>query len=342
MEVLERMGIVDLLRREQTNMRELFLLDAAGDRLVTLPPSFTSGALEIQRGELSRILHAETRDSVEYIFDDTISRLTEHAAGVDVQFARGAERTFDLVVGADGLHSGVRALAFGDESQFMRFHGYYVAGFDAPNRLQLDHQSVLYSVPGRGAMIAPARDCAQARALLVFASRPLACSRRDIAGQRRSVEDAFAHVGWEIPALLDAMRQSSDVYFDSVSHVVLPRYSTGRVVLLGDAAYGGTLGGQGTGLAVVCAYVLAAELACVGADHRRAFVRYEARVRSYAETCQKGASRVGGFFAPKTASQLWLRNQTYRALASRPLSGVLEKLVNSSASAFDLGVGTAH
>jgi 2-polyprenyl-6-methoxyphenol hydroxylase-like FAD-dependent oxidoreductase len=339
MDVLQRMGIVEALRREQTNMRELFMLDAAGKRVVTLPSSFTSGALEIQRGDLSRILHAATRDRVEYIFDDTITSMSEHAGGVDVRFARTADRTFDLVIGADGLHSGVRALAFGHESQFMRFHGYYVAGFDAPNRLQLDHQSVIYSVPGRAAMVAAARDREQVRALLVFASVPLDAIRRDVAAQRRTVADVFAGVGWEVPSLLAAMWRSPDLYFDSISHVVLPHYSIGRVGLLGDAAYGGTLGGQGTGLAIVCAYVLAAELAATSGAHQLAFSRYESRVRSYAETCQKGATRVGGFLAPKTASGIWLRNQTYRALASRPLAGFLEKLVNSSASAFDLGLG---
>ncbi|MDF2692783.1 MAG: putative oxidoreductase, partial [Labilithrix sp.] len=319
----------------ETHMRHLTIVDEESRPLVRLPSSFASGEVEIQRGDLSRILY-EASAGTEYIFDDSIASVTQSADGVAVTFQRGRPRKFDLVVGADGLHSRVRALVFGDESKFIRFHGYYVAGFTAPNHLDLDREGRIFSVPGRSASISNARHHDEATALFVFASKRLDYCRHSIAQQKRIVAERYAGIGWEVPRLLEAMQNAPDLYFDAIAQVDLERYSTGRVVLLGDAGYGGTIGGQGTGLAIVCSYVLAGELALANGDHRAAFARYEDQIRSYALACQQGAKRVGPFFAPPTRTRTWLRNQVYRALTSRPLLPLFEKLVTSSASAITL------
>ncbi len=336
MGVLEKMGLLDPIRSMQTHASDLAIVDAAGRRLVTLPAKFMAGEVEIQRGDLSRILFDATRDATEYVFGDHATSLVEHADGVEVTFAQGAPRRFDLVVGADGLHSGVRALAFGDESRFIRFHGHYVACFNGPNLLGVESASRLYSEPGRAVSVGSARLRAEATTTFIFASRPLDYRRHDVAQQKQIVSERYAGMGWETPRLIDAMRGASELYFDAISHVELPTYSRGRVVLLGDAGYGGTLGGQGTGLAIVCAYVLAGELAAALGDHRAAFARYEATIRDYARGCQEGSERVGAFFAPPTRSRTWLRNTMYAALTSRPLAGLFEKLITRSASSIDL------
>jgi len=200
-----------------------------------------------------------------------------------------------------------------------------------PNVLGLNRKGLIYSEPGRGVCVTSAREPDVARALFVLASPPIAFDRRDVAAQKRLVTAAFATMGWKVPRLLDALQAAPDLYFDAVARVDLDRVSKGRVVLVGDAAFGGTLGGQGTGAAIIGAYVLAGELAAAHGDHGAAFARYEARVRRYATRCQRGASHAGPFFAPRSPARLWFRNKMYGVLASPRLEGILHALVTGAA-----------
>jgi 2-polyprenyl-6-methoxyphenol hydroxylase-like FAD-dependent oxidoreductase len=238
-------------------------------------------------------------------------------------------------VGADGLHSVVRALAFGEDARFLRFMGHYVAGFTLPNILGLDCEGVIYSEPGRGAAVSHAARSSVARATLVFRSSELTYDRRDVAAQKKMVFDAYSGGGWEVPRLMAALEAADDLYFDAIARADLPRFSSGRVVLLGDAAYGGTIGGQGTGLAIVGAYVLAGELAAAD-DHATAFQRYEERLRPYATKCQEGAKHVGPFYAPRTRAHLWMRDRMYGVLASRPFERMLLALTTNAARGIEL------
>lgn len=336
MAVLRRMGILDEVRRRQTHMGALAYVDSTGKRLASIPAEVMSGEVEILRGDLARILYDLTEDTTEYVFGDSIATLAEDGRGVHVTFERGGPRIFDLVVGADGLHSNVRALAFGDESRFVRDLGYYVAVFTAANHRNLDRTGLFYSVPGKTAGVYSARDNTEAKALFVFASPPLEYDHRDVGRQKEILADAYAGVGWEVARLLEAIRDAPDFYFDSISRVRMDRWSNGRAVLLGDAGYGATLGGLGTGLAVVGAYVLAGELAAAGGDHRAAFGRYEERLREYAEGCQKLAEDVGPFLAPRTRSRIWLRNQMFRTLPYLPWKGLINALTTKAANAITL------
>ena len=336
MSVLERMGILDEVGRLQTNMGEQVVVDDAGRRLASLPAHFMSGEVEILRGDLSRILYERSKDTTEYVFGDSIASIAESDDGVHVTFERGAPRTFDLVVGADGLHSNVRRLVFGDESKFLGFLGYYVAGFDMPNYLDLDHTGLLYNVPGKLADISSARDNTEAIAGFVFASEPLEYDYRDVERQKEIVAHTYAGVGWEVPRLIEAMWDAPDFYFDSISRIDMDRFSKGRVALLGDAGYGATLGGMGTGLAVVGAYVLAGELAVANGDHRAAFARYEEEIRDYARGCQKLAKDAGPFLAPATSRKIRRRNRAYRMLSFRPLAGVFNRMTTRAANAITL------
>lgn len=275
------------------------------------------------RSDLSRVLHERSRDRAEYVFGDSVVALTQHAGGVDVEFERGVARTFDLVIGADGMHSAVRRLGFGPESELVGFLGYHVAGWDVPNHLGLGRESLMYNVPGMLASVGgDHRDPAQAATMFVFASESLDYDRRDPEQQKKLLADAYAGVGWEVPTLLGFLGAAPEFYFDSISRVDVERWSDGRVALVGDAACGVTLGGMGTGTAVVAAYVLAGELAAADGDHTVAFARYEQTLRGYAKRCQKGGDRTGAFLAPRTRMGMRIRN---RLLGSRLLLNAMLK-----------------
>ncbi|MFF4835727.1 FAD-dependent monooxygenase [Streptomyces sp. NPDC001315] len=335
--VLTAMGIWDEIHARQTHMGRQIVVDADGSPRVDLPSEMMSGDVEIFRGELAQIMYERTRDSVEYVFGDSIATLTETDGGVEVTFEKGAPRRFDLVVGADGLHSNTRRLAFGDESRYLRFFDHYVAGFDIPNDLGLDRTGRVYSEPGRAVALGNYDgDPDRAGALLVFKSEQLTYDRRDIAAQKRILAERFAGMGWEAPKVLKALEQTDELYFDAIAQVHIDRLTKGRVVLLGDAGHGATMGGMGTGVAIVGAYVLAGELALAGGDHRTAFAEYESRIRDFAKGCQKISGNAGPFFAPPTERRIRSRDRMYRLLSSRLLAGFFKKLTEKAATDIEL------
>ncbi|WP_414945452.1 FAD-dependent monooxygenase [Amycolatopsis sp. cmx-11-32] len=307
--VLERMGILDEVHRRQTGGHDQTIIDATERPLAVLPGEFTGGDVEIRRGDLSAILHEQTAQDCEYVFGDSLTSLTETADGVDVTFERGAPRRFDLVFGADGIHSTVRRLAFGPEADYVKHLGHYYAlvetgetdDFRGPGGT-----SIMYNEPGRLA----ATGGPKAAAFFVFASPEIAYDRYDAEQQKKILADAFADGGWLLPELMEAVKRSDDVYLDSISRVTMDGYSTGRVALLGDSAYGNTLSGFGTGLAVVAAYVIAGELAAADGDHEVAFRRYEEKFSGYAKIAR--SANAGPFLAPPTKLRMSLRNQMFR------------------------------
>ncbi|MEZ0066031.1 2-polyprenyl-6-methoxyphenol hydroxylase-like FAD-dependent oxidoreductase [Streptacidiphilus sp. MAP12-20] len=333
--VLARMGILDTLRGLDTAMGEQVVVDEAGREAVRLPASFMSGELEVTRGDLARTIYEAGLAHARYVFGDSIRTLTEHADGVTVEFEQGGTEEFDLVVGADGMHSVTRRLAFGEESEFRRDSGYFFATFStqAPASLGLRDSGVLWNVPGR--MVGLSNTLGEDGAMLVFHDPGLRYDHRDIAGQRAIVQQHFGDAGWEVPGVLSTMWSAPDFYFDSLSQVVMDRWSNGRVVLLGDAAWAPAPGGMGNGLAVVGAYVLAGELA-MAPDHATAFARYEERMRPYVTTCQKQGKGAGPFLAPPTAKKLKQRNRIYRVLCSRLMRSLFNRLTTKAAEAIDL------
>ncbi|MFI9842306.1 FAD-dependent monooxygenase [Nonomuraea sp. NPDC051941] len=287
MDVVDRMGLTPAVKRYSTQMRGGAWVNAAGKPLATLGPDLIGlrapGDDEVLRGDLARIMYNATKQGVEYLFGDSITGLTQGHDGVMVTFARSAPRMFDLVIGADGLHSNLRAQVFGEEATFVRPLGMHACVFTVPNHLGLDRWELIYPTPGKVVNLYSTRQSA-AKAQFIFPTPAVLPDRRDVAAQQRLVAETFAGAGWESATLLAAMPHSPDFYFDSASQVRLDRWSAGRIALVGDAAHSPSpLSGQGTSLALVGAYVLAGELKAAGGDHRVAFARYQEEMSGYVD-----------------------------------------------------------
>ena len=314
-DVAERMGALDEIRRNLTEMDRVTLTDARGRQVGFSSSATIDGgrSLEILRGDLVRILHTPTTAYTEYLYDDTLTALDREGDRVRATFLNAAPRTFDLVVGADGLHSTTRRLAFGPEERYARFLGAYISIFTVPDHLGLDREAVLFNVPGKGAGMyqTPRADGAKG-ILLVRSPRPTGIDRRPAAAQKAYLRAEFTGLGWETGRILDAMDTAEDFYFDSVTRIHMGSWAAGRVALAGDAGYcPSPMSGQGTSLALVGTYVLAEELAR-SRTVEHALAGYQARMRPYADANQSIADAGLGFLAPRTRRGIALRDTALR------------------------------
>ena len=312
-DVSERMGLLPALQDAHIRTRQWTFRNA--DRIITSlrQEDITGGVVgrdvEVPRGVLAQLLFDLTRDRVAYRFNDCITAIDDHAAGIDVTFRSGLEQSFDLVIAADGLHSTTRALAFGPEDQFDSYLGCCFVGFSLPNRHGFDHEAVIYNVPG---LMASVYETGGERMNGLFAYRrtkPEPHEYADSAGLRRDIHDRYAGQGWIVPEMLEALDTADDLYFDSMLQIHMPCWWQGRVAVVGDAAYGPSFfSGQGTSLALVGAYVLAGELA-VHDDHRRAFAAYDSVARRFVEENQATALDGSDIMVPATRTKIWMRNR---------------------------------
>ena len=324
--VVERMGLLERARAVGLQQKGFAFVDSRGRITAGMPAEAFGGEgivseIEILRGDLCHLLYEASLPDTAYLFDDAITGIEQDASGATVSFERAPSRRFALVVGADGLHSSVRRLAFGPDSAYVRPFDLYNAWFTARVDIDLDGWFLMHNAPrGLVATARPGRVTGDIKAGLAFRAERGQFEGLDRNAQHDLLTARFAGGGWEVPRLLDAMRSATDFYFDSVGQVNVEVWSRGRVVLLGDAGYcPSPLTGLGTSLALVGAYILSGELGASAGDHRIAFPRYQERMRAYvAQAQQLPPGGVNGF-APSSALMIRARAASMRWMTRWPL-----------------------
>jgi len=314
--VAERMGIMPRLREAATNARTLSFVNAAGRRVGRIPLRAFNSEVELPRGDLARILFEVARDDAEFLFDDTITGLAQDVDKVEVTFDRAAPTAFDLVIGADGLHSAVRRLAFGPEEEFVEHMGVFVATLPLPGFEADPTDVVMYNSPGKAVTIHPSRGKALA-AFMFRAPMMAGFHYRDTERHKRLLIDAFDGEGWLVPSLLQRVSTADDLYFDSVSRVRVPSWSRGRITLAGDAAAGVSLFGDGSSSAMIGAATLARALTSGSStlgSFGAAFERYEAEHRRVVEPRLRGVAPASRLLIPATRTGIALRNAATRSI----------------------------
>lgn len=272
LEVARRMGVYQDLVRANVNLKraqfvtpDLKVFHFEGDIL-----GFASEEdIEINRWDLSQII-AKAVGEIEIIYNDSITKLEERV----IHFEKREPREFDLAIGADGLHSKVRKLSFGEDSQFLKEYGIHFCVFPIPNIFKLERCETVFFDKGKFAAVYAVNQ--HSLACLAFK-----CEKEKISPEnlKERFEEQFKNSGWEIPRLISAMKESSDCYFDTIAQIRMPTWWKGRVALVGDAAHAAS--GIGTSLAMVGAYVLAREIANANRDYTAAFARYEKSIWKY-------------------------------------------------------------
>ncbi|MGX5847345.1 FAD-dependent monooxygenase [Mesorhizobium sp. PL10] len=248
-------------------------------------------------------------------FRHEVVGLEDKSDGVRVRFKHGDERKFDLVIGADGLHSAVRRLAFGPRREFEKKLGYAVAAFEVEDYRPRDED--VYLMCGLEGRMVGRFTLHHNRTLFLFVftvdDSPLPTAL-DL--QKEILRKRYADGGWECPRILQELGRTDELYFDSVSQIRMNSWSQGRVALTGDAAFCvSLLAGQGSALAMISAYVLAGELLEADGRHQEGFLKYEAFLREYIQKKQHGAKRFAAALAPRTQLGLLTRNLVTKAFA---------------------------
>lgn len=327
--VIGRMGLLDAARKIAVDQAGFELIGPTGRSLGRIGVDAFGGEgmvseIEILRGDLAELLLTATPPATEYLFDDTITQITQDATGVTVTFERAAPRRCRLLIGADGSHSVVRRLAFADEPDALQPLGCYNSWFTLrDSTIDTGGWFQMFNAPGGlVASVRPGRLPGEVKAGLSFRSGPISYDRRDIAAQQELLARRFAGIGWRVPEIVAGMQQADDFFFDSIDQVKLSSWHRGRVVLLGDAGYCPTsLTGLGTSLALVGAYVLAGEFVATD-DHRIALDNYHRIMAPYVQQAQQLPPGGVAGYAPDTALMIKLRAKSMTWMTHWPLKQI--------------------
>jgi 2-polyprenyl-6-methoxyphenol hydroxylase-like FAD-dependent oxidoreductase len=331
-DVAGRMGLLPTLHREACPLEEVRLVNTEGRRVARLRAAVFGQAtggryLSILRSGLARCIWELVDGSVETIFGDSVTRIEEDGDGVRVQFERAPPRRFGLVIGADGLHSNIRARAFDPSASIQHHLGYCTAACTARNYPHRDEGMYMsYAAPGIQAARYALGDGSSTFFFFFVHRDPDDIPHHDVAAQKALVRRAFAGRGWECDEMLAETDRTDDWYFDAVAQVRMPAWHRGRVALVGDAAYcPSLLSGQGSALAMAGAYVLAYELERAGGDHAAAFARYQDSFKPFIDSKQRAAEHFAWWMAPRTRLGVRLRNWTTQLMDLPILAGITVK-----------------
>jgi len=311
--VIERLGLLSRLRDVSTRVHELLFVDTTGQRIAKMNTRRGDRELEVPRADLSTMLLDSSQQDAEFRFGDTIVGIESDDHGVDVTFERGAPDRFDLVVGADGIHSAVRRLAFGPEDAFVAQFGLYIATVCLHTALERDDAVLMYNEPGAAIALHPATG----RPIAAFMFR--SDVEVDPRNQDRSeslMKQTYGEAGWRAPDLLNSYLAADDRYFDAVSRVRVPSWTRKRIVLLGDAASCITLFGEGSSSAISSAVTLARSLGAFPQNITRALLHYESNHRALAGRGQRVAPLASHLLIPSRAG-IMLRNHGLRLVGKR-------------------------
>jgi 2-polyprenyl-6-methoxyphenol hydroxylase-like FAD-dependent oxidoreductase len=320
-EIADRMGLLPEITPKGYQVQQVRVVNRMGRRVAGFPSAAIARALRgrftsLPRGELAASIYEKLEGKVETIFGDSVAQVEQSENEVRVRLESGSVRDFDIVVGADGLHSRIRELVFGPQNRFEKYLGYKVAAFEVSGYTPRDELVyVMYTEVGQQIARFPLRGD-RTMFLFIFADESVDRGEAgDVRAQKDLLRKRFGNSGWECPRILDRLDDAGDLYFDRISQIRMgepgrEEWSRGRVTLVGDAASCvSLLGGQGSALAMVAAYILAGELHRARGDYATAFAKYQERFAPFVLNKQKAALRFAGAFAPKSNFTMFLRNQ---------------------------------
>lgn len=320
-DVAEKMGIIPSLEKADINVSKVGFVDTKNNEkgsmnYAKIKRLMNNRAFTLLRGDLAKVIYEHLNNEVEIIFGDTIDKIEQTKENIIVTFRSGKIRSFDLLVGADGLHSVVRNLTFGSEEQFEKYYGYYTSSFTLENYSSKDRAFLMCNVPGKQAAVYAYSDKKTATFFVFTSPDKLQYDHHDVNKQKQLLKEQFMNMGWKCPEILAGIDSSPDFYFDSISQIKMDNWSKGRITLVGDACdCPSLLSGKGSTLAMTGAYILAGELKQANGNYEIAFKNYEDLFKPFISKKQKSAQGFAKSFIPKSNFGIWVRNQALKLMS---------------------------